>query len=1114
MSKDNFFQRDHFFGVLKRKYFQGKSFSFLRMNLRMKFLAFCFSLLVSVFLVSVFFLFGNVFAQDSAQIAALNNPNRFFSPNLDGQKDNLPIPLDISDDSLEQWKVEVLQKSGNDYSVVKVFQSVDNLSAKNLTAKRFFSRIFSKDENIVAPKELYWDGTDNNEKQLKDGLYYLRIYARDRRDNETTSPLIAIVLDTVAPKPSLNLKENIFSPNGDGNKEQLMIEIESDDYVANDETIVTITDSDGEEVRVFSEKAKKNDIAWNGLNQKGKELPEGPYVIEVQARDLAGNVTKLSKRNVSLVRTYEKVDFNLSRDRISPNKDGAFDEVEITSALSSQRGLEKWEIDIEKDGTVFHKITGDENLKPKIIYSGADRNGKVLPDGNYNLTFRSFFNSGNVPKSETKSLIIDTQAPKLSLSIKDERTVFNPTSGGEKSKLVVEQKGEGEKNDSYYVFIENSQEQIVYKKEFSGELPPTFSWDGKSEEGSIVPGNYVYNLVGRDSVENISVTNTKPFQLIVGEADVRLTSSRLAFSPNGDGIKDRTVFLLRMNEDYQSLLEKFEMKILDAKGGEIKSFSLDSYVEETVWDGDDNKNQIVSDGKYFFQGKVSFSTGEVVDLPKAPIYIDRIPIEMELSSDTKFFSPNADGHKDDWSVSHKLVTSEILPDYDKFLVSIFDQNDDLVRENIWRGDIPHVVRWNGKTKEGKDVPEGIYKYVVSTEDEAGNRKRYTVGSVSLSRVLETVELSLSDTLVSAVKEAKKTNITITPKVSSDRGLIEINYFLKGSNENKIDITNSKTLNPIVWNPSEQGPKARELFPSGKYIVQAQAIYESGNQPFSKEQPLFVDNDPPANGVAVRPNLFSPDGDGENERLSMRFLAKDNSTTVSNRATIYRKTEFDKDGKKFDQVMENYHLNSLPFKSYDLGAGENIDKVIEWEGMGDQSELVESANDYVLFFESEDAVGLRSFSRTPIIVDVLIEELPDGRLRVILNSIYFEFDSATMTGNYQGVLQKLVRMLNKFDTYAIDVVGHTDSRGSESYNQKLSEKRAKSVYDFLTRKAGISSKRLTYQGKGETELLIPNETAVDDAVSAEDREFFIEENYRKNRRVEFYLDKNQEDEAKK
>ena len=45
-------------------------------------------------------------------------------------------------------------------------------------------------------------------------------------------------------------------------------------------------------------------------------------------------------------------------------------------------------------------------------------------------------------------------------------------------------------------------------------------------------------------------------------------------------------------------------------------------------------------------------------------------------------------------------------------------------------------------------------------------------------------------------------------------------------------------------------------------------------------------------------------------------------------------------------------------------------------------------------------------------------------------------------------------------------------------------------------------------------LVLIETAVDDAVSAEDREFFIEENYRKNRRVEFYLDKNQEDEAKK
>lgn len=1070
------------------------------------------------FLFSIVFLFENIFSQS----ATLNNPNRFFSPNLDGRKDSLLIPLDISDESLEKWKVEVLKKIGSDYSLVKVFESVDNLSEKNLTAKRFFSRIFSKDENIIAPKELYWDGTDNDGKQLADGLYYLRIYARDRRDNETTSPLIAIVLDTVAPKPSLDLKENIFSPNGDGNKEQLVIKVKTDDYAANDETIVRIFNQQGKEVQNFSNKARSNEIVWNGLDDKSKEVPEGPYFVQVEARDLAGNVTTLPNRAIALVRSYETADFNLSHARISPNKDGAFDEVEITSSLSSQKGLEKWEIDIEKDGVVVHTIAGDEKLRPKIIYSGTDARGSVLPDGRYDLTFKSFFNSGNAPQSKKKSLVIDTQAPKLSLKIKDERKVFNPTSGDEKSKFVIEQQGQGEPDDRYYVFIENNQKQVVYKKEFLGQLPETFSWDGKSEEGSIVPGDYVYNLVGKDSVENISLTNTTPFQLIVGKADVRLTSSRLAFSPNGDGVKDRTVFLLRMNEDYKALLEKFEMKVLNEKEKEIKSFSLNAYVEETVWDGADNQKKTVSDGKYFFQGTVTFSTGEVVALPKTPIYIDRIPIELKLSSETKFFSPNGDGNKDDWSVNHQLVTSDILPDYDKFSVRIVNQNDELVRENLWRGDIPKTVRWGGRTKDGKDVAEGTYKYVVFTEDEAGNRKSYTVDEVSLSRVLETIDLSLSDTLVSAAKEAKKTNVIITPKFSSDRGLKEVTYFVKGPNGNRIVLTNLTDTSPIVWTPSswdskkgfKRGSKATDIFPSGKYVVQAHAVYESGNEPYSKEQFVLVDNDPPVNGVAVRPNLFSPDGDGENEKLSMRFLAKDDSTTVVNHASIYRKTEFDEKGKKFDQLMKNYQEKSLPFKKYDLGTGKSIDKTIEWGGLGDNSELVESANDYILFFESEDAVGLRSFSRTPIIVDVLIEELPDGRLRIILNSIYFEFDSAKMTGNYQGVLQKLVRMLNKFDTYKVEVVGHTDSRGAEDYNQKLSEKRAKSVYNFLTRRAGISSKRLSYKGKGETELRIPNETAVDESVPVEDREFFIEENYRKNRRVEFYLDKPQEDETKK
>lgn len=68
-----------------------------------------------------------------------------------------------------------------------------------------------------------------------------------------------------------------------------------------------------------------------------------------------------------------------------------------------------------------------------------------------------------------------------------------------------------------------------------------------------------------------------------------------------------------------------------------------------------------------------------------------------------------------------------------------------------------------------------------------------------------------------------------------------------------------------------------------------------------------------------------------------------------------------------------------------------------------------------------------------------------------------------------------------------IVGHTDSEGSESYNQNLSETRAQAVADYLNTRQGISKTRLLVRGLGESRPIAPNDS---------------EEGRSKNRRVEF------------
>ncbi|OLF55471.1 OmpA family protein [Pseudomonas chlororaphis] len=104
------------------------------------------------------------------------------------------------------------------------------------------------------------------------------------------------------------------------------------------------------------------------------------------------------------------------------------------------------------------------------------------------------------------------------------------------------------------------------------------------------------------------------------------------------------------------------------------------------------------------------------------------------------------------------------------------------------------------------------------------------------------------------------------------------------------------------------------------------------------------------------------------------------------------------------------------------------------------------------------------------------------------NVLFAFNSAELTTEAHYQLQALLPKLQSADVVAIKVVGHTDSKGSDEYNQRLSERRASSVAAFLLSQ-GLAPGKLTSQGKGESEPVADNAT---------------EEGRAQNRRVELHI----------
>jgi OOP family OmpA-OmpF porin len=111
--------------------------------------------------------------------------------------------------------------------------------------------------------------------------------------------------------------------------------------------------------------------------------------------------------------------------------------------------------------------------------------------------------------------------------------------------------------------------------------------------------------------------------------------------------------------------------------------------------------------------------------------------------------------------------------------------------------------------------------------------------------------------------------------------------------------------------------------------------------------------------------------------------------------------------------------------------------------------------------------------------------------VRLNNVFFDFDKWDLRPESFVELDRVVKLLKENPAIEIEMSAHTDSRGSDEYNFKLSDNRARSVREYILSK-GIAESRIISQGYGETKPVVDNDT---------------DDNRQLNRRVEFKILKN-------
>ena len=156
--------------------------------------------------------------------------------------------------------------------------------------------------------------------------------------------------------------------------------------------------------------------------------------------------------------------------------------------------------------------------------------------------------------------------------------------------------------------------------------------------------------------------------------------------------------------------------------------------------------------------------------------------------------------------------------------------------------------------------------------------------------------------------------------------------------------------------------------------------------------------------------------------------------------------------------------------------------------GDESSLIVSPDGSTAFFSSDKFGGqggldLYCFALPEQVRPEPVEykeeitevapELEVGE-SITLKNVFFQTGKYTLLDVSIVELDKVVEMMQKHPNMRIELGGHTDNVGRPEANQKLSEQRAKAVYDYLVKK-GISADRLTYKGYGQTEPVADNTT---------------------------------------
>ncbi len=575
---------------------------------------------------------------------------------------------------------------------------------------------------------------------------------------------------------------------------------------------------------------------------------------------------------------------------ISPNNDGIQDFVDVPIKIVDNRFVYGYQFKVyNSEGTLVREIDnpdyrpesqGVQNIIDRLVavkkgipipatfrWDGKDNIGKVVPDGSYTFTITAWDENGNSATSAPQTVYVKDTPPQLTLKqITGDNLIFSPSGVGLKNTLEITQSGSVE--PEWTGRFTSSSGKVVRTITWKGSAPQSFLWDGKDDAGQVVPdGVYAYHIQATDQAGNTTSGSIQNIIVNTVPTPVQLTISPAAFAPGTKSPIQTITFTLGV--PVRTDIVSWSLKILDANGAIVRTISGGSDIPTMyVYDGKDDSGNYLPQGTYHAVLTVLYRNGHNPSATSPAIAVDLTPPSATLTADYLVFSPIGDSPRENM-IFHATASQE------QSWTGLVESADGLpVKTYTWVGQPDSTITWDGRGDDGRLEPDGTYKFLVESVDEAGNFGESNIIAFTLDTEKKQVFLTTDYNAFSP--NGKRSVIRLIPDLKTTNGFVSYSFDVidKGGNVMLSEKGSTPPPGPFTWNGERpDGSPA----PDGLYRGELTASYTNGTNPRAVTGWFLLTTKLPTVEVQADWLLFSPNGDGHKDTVT--FTQHSSTTTT-------------------------------------------------------------------------------------------------------------------------------------------------------------------------------------------------------------------------------------------